>query len=113
MVHHDIEIRVRYPETDPGGFLHHSQYFVHFEMGRTELLRARGYTYRQMEADGNYFVVVKAEIRYIRPALYDDLLRLRTTVTNLTPARIEHEYHLYCGLDLLTEEERTIDCVDG
>gem|GEM_PF-473420 len=112
MVYHDTEIRVRYPETDPGGFVHHSHYFVYFEIGRTELLRARGYTYKEMEASGLFFVVVKAEVRYIRPALYDDLLRLRTTVTNITAARIEHEYHLYRGTELLTEAKLTLCCVD-
>lgn len=112
MVHHDLEIRVRYPETDPGGYVHHSQYFVYFEMGRTELLRDRGHTYREMEASGLFFVVAKVEVRYIRPALYDDLLRLRTTVTRVTAARIEHEYHLYRGTELLTEAKITLCCVD-
>ncbi len=112
MLQHEIEIRVRYPETDPGGFVHHSQYFVYFEMGRTEVLRSRGYTYRQMEADGHFFVVVKAEVRYIRPAVYDDLLRLRTTVTRVTAARIEHDYHLFRGEELLTEAKLTLCCVD-
>lgn len=113
MLQHEIEIRVRYPETDPGGFLHHSRYFVYFEIGRTEVLRSRGYTYRQMEADGTFFVVAKAEIRYIRPAVYDDLLRLRTTVMRVTAARIEHDYHLFRGDELLTEAKLTLCCVDG
>ena len=65
-----------------------------------------------MEADGHFFVVAKAEIRYIRPALYDDLLRLRTTVTRVTAARIEHEYHLFRDDVLLTEANLTLCCVD-
>lgn len=89
---HEIEIRVRYQETDPMGFLHHANYFTYFEIGRTELLRASGGSYRRMEESGLLAVVVHAECRYHRPARYDDLLRLRTRVMRVGPAKIEHEY---------------------
>jgi acyl-CoA thioester hydrolase len=98
---HTIEIRVRYCETDPMGFLHHARYLVYFEMGRTELLRASGGNYRKMEEDGCFIVVVKAECRYHRPARYDDLLRLHTKVTRVTAAKIEHEYRLFRDEELL------------
>src|SRR5688572_20440649 len=97
---HEIEIRVRYPEADPGGYVHHANYFVWFEMGRTELLRAQGRTYKDMEAAGLFIVVVKAECKYLRPARYDDVLRLRTTVTRVRAATVEHDYHLYRGEEL-------------
>lgn len=77
------------------GFLHHGHYFTFFEMGRTELLRAVGGNYRQMEADGLFVVVVKAECRYLRPARYDDVLRLETHVIRVSAAKIEHEYRLF------------------
>jgi acyl-CoA thioester hydrolase len=77
---HEIELRVRYKESDPMGFLHHANYFTYFELGRTELLRADGGNYRQMEEDGLRVIVVKAECRFRRPARYDDVLRLRTTI---------------------------------
>jgi len=109
---HEIEIRVRYPETDPGGYVHHANYFVYFEMGRTELLRASGYTYRQMEEEGAFVVVVRAECRYHRPARYDDVLRLHTQVTRLTTARIEHDYRLLRGDALLCEAHVVMCCVD-
>jgi acyl-CoA thioester hydrolase len=113
MLHeHEIEIRVRYPETDVGGYVHHSNYFTWFEIGRTELLRASGRTYRDMEAEGAFVVVVKIESRFHRPARYDDLLRLKTTVTRLTTARIEHDYHLYRGTDLIAEAHIVLCCVD-
>jgi len=89
---HEIEIRVRYQETDPMGLLHHANYFVYFEIGRTELLRASGGNYRRMEESGLLAVVVHAECRFRRPARYDDLLRLRTRVERVTAAKIEHEY---------------------
>jgi acyl-CoA thioester hydrolase len=98
---HEIELRVRYQETDPMGFLHHGYYFTYFEIGRTELLRASGGNYRKMEEEGLRIVVVRAECRFHRPARYDDLLRLRTTLSRVTPAKIEHEYRLFRGEELL------------
>ena len=92
---HEIELRVRYQETDPMGYLHHANYFAYFEIGRTELLRASGGNYRKMEEDGILVVVVKAECRFRRPARYDDLLRLRTTIVRVTQAKIEHQYELF------------------
>lgn len=108
----DIEFRVRYAETDQMGFVHHANYLVYFEMGRVELLRARGLSYRDLESQGYLLVVVKATVRYHKPARYDDVLRLRTTVTRVTAARIDHRYELYRGEELLAEGETTLACVD-
>jgi acyl-CoA thioester hydrolase len=110
--HHEIELRVRYQETDPMGFLHHANYFTYFEIGRTELLRAAGGNYRKMEEDGLFVVVVRAECRFHRPARYDDLLRLRTTVVRSGPAKIEHEYRLMRGEELLAVARVTLAIVD-
>ncbi len=91
---HQVEMRVRYQHADPMGLLHHANYFTYFEIGRTELLRASGGNYRRMEEEGIYAVVVKAECVYHKPARYDDLLSIRTTVKRITPAKIEHEYQV-------------------
>lgn len=109
---YEIELRVRYQETDPMGFLHHSCYFTYFEIGRTELLRASGGNYRKMEEEGMLVVVVRAECRFHRPARYDDLLRLRTTIVRITPAKIEHEYRLLRGEELLAVGHVTMAMVD-
>jgi acyl-CoA thioester hydrolase len=109
---HEIEFRVRYQETDPMGFLHHGYYFTYFEIGRTELLRAAGGNYRQMEEQGLLVVVVRAECRFHRPARYDDVLRLRTTVVRVTPAKIEHEYRLFRGEELLAVGNVTLAVID-
>lgn len=109
---HEIELRVRYQETDPMGLLHHAYYFTYFEIGRTELLRAAGGNYRQMEESGLLVVVVKAECRFHRPARYDDLLRLRTTVTRVTQAKIEHRYELFRDGELLATAQTTLAVVD-
>jgi acyl-CoA thioester hydrolase len=109
---HEIEIRVRYSETDRMGYLHHSNYFAYFEMGRTELLRAQGGNYRLMEEQGQFMVVVSIECRYRKPAHYDDVLTLLTRVARITPAKIEHEYRLSRGNELLTEAKSVLACVD-
>ena len=109
---HEIQLRVRYNETDPMGFVHHAHFLTYFEIGRTELLRASGGNYRQMEEDGLLVVVVKAECRYHRPARYDDLLTLRTVIARVTAAKIEHDYRLCRGDELLVEGHVTLAIVN-
>lgn len=109
---HEIEIRVRYKECDPMGFLHHANYLTFFEMGRTELFRANGGDYRKMEEDGLFVVVVKVDCHYHRPARYDDLLRLQSTIVRVTPAKIEHEYRAFRDNELLTVAHTTLAVVD-
>ncbi|NLX05035.1 MAG: acyl-CoA thioesterase [Phycisphaerae bacterium] len=110
-----IEFRVRYPEVDRMGVVHHSQYAVYFELGRTELLRAHGVSYREMEEMGSFFVVASLEIRYKAPARYDDVLLLETRTARMTRARIEHDYTLYHKDSgrLLAEGHTLLACVDG
>lgn len=99
----EIEIRVRYAETDAMGYLHHSRYFVYFEMGRTELLRQTGVSYRDMESRGLFYVVARLESKFRAPAHYDDVLTLVTWVEKITPVRVEHRYELMRGDKLLCE----------
>lgn len=110
----DIEIRVRYAEVDQMGVLHHSRYWEYFEMGRTELLRRGGVTYRDVEAAGVLLVMSKCSARFIAPARYDDLLVLTTTMTRMTTARIDHSYELRRADDetVLATAETTLACVD-
>lgn len=112
MTEHTIVIRVRYPETDPMGIVHHSRYFQYFEMGRVELLRAMGHSYADLEEAGVFFAVVKAEARYRAPARFDDELTLRTWITKQTSVRIDHAYELKRGDTLIAEATTTIACVD-
>ena len=64
MLEHTITIRVRYPEVDAMGYLHHSRFLQYFELGRVEMLRSQGVNYADLERQGVFFVVVKAEIRF-------------------------------------------------
>ena len=107
-----MEIRVRYCECDPMGVVHHTVYPVWFEMGRTELLRATGRNYRDMEEAGVFLAVVRMQVAYRRPARYDDLLRLETTLTSAGHVKIEHAYELYRDDELLCTGATTLACLD-
>lgn len=109
---HEIQIRVRYKETDGQGRVHHANYFVWFEMGRVEMLRAAGYDYRDLEADGTLLVVHKIAAQYVAPAFYDDLVTLKSRLIRITPARCEHEYELYRDETLLVKGSSVLACVD-
>lgn len=83
LVSHTTTFRVRYAETDAQGVAHHSAYIVWFEAGRTELLRSRGISYRELEALGYDIVVADLSVRYLAPARFDDLVRLETSLVEL------------------------------
>ena len=109
---HEISFRVRYAETDRMGLLHHANYIVYFEMGRTELLRQRGISYRDIEDSGHLLVVIEVGCKFKRPAYYDDLLTLRTTVERVTHVKIVHRYEVLRDGVLLAEGHSTLACVD-
>lgn len=112
LLSHEFEFRVRYKETDAQGRVHHANYFTWFEMGRVELLRAAGYSYREFEEQGIMLVVIDIQCQYKAPANYDDILRLKTTTVRSWGVRINHEYELRCGDMLLALGKSTIACVD-
>lgn len=107
-----LEVRVRYAECDPMGYLHHAKYFEYFEMARTELLRATGIRYRDMEERGFFFVVVRTECRFLRPARYDDELTIEVRLERMTRARIDHAYKIYRDGLALCEAMTTLACVN-
>jgi acyl-CoA thioester hydrolase len=109
---HEMTIRVRYAETDRMGLLHHANYFVYFEMGRTELARQRGLSYREIEDAGHYLVIIDIGCKFKRPAYYDDVLTLRTSVAKVTHVKIVHHYELLREGVLLAEGHSTLACVD-
>lgn len=112
MLSGEIQIRVRYAETDRMGLLHHANYLIYFEQARTELLRAAGVSYKDLEDQGYYLVIAKAEVRYKSPAHYDDVLTIRTTVVRTSPVRIEHKYEVFRDGAILCEGATTLACVN-
>lgn len=109
---HDIEIRVRYQETDAQGRVHHANYLKWFELGRVELLRASGHSYRELEDAGIFLVVAEASLTFHAPAVFDDLVTLRTTTVKAKGARIEHHYEVFRGSERLAAGTTTVACID-
>jgi acyl-CoA thioester hydrolase len=95
-------VRVRYAETDQMGVVYHANYFVWFEVGRTDLLRSAGWTYREMEADGVSLPVIEAQCDYKQPARYDDDLEIRTAGTLVSPVRVAFSYEVVRPTDSRT-----------
>lgn len=109
---HEIEFRVRYQETDAQGRVHHSNYANWFEIGRTELVRAGGRSYRDIEAAGVMLVVTDLRCQFFQGARYDDLIRLKTIVVKAKGVRIVNHYEVYTGDRLLAKGETTVAAVD-
>ncbi|MCH2133957.1 MAG: acyl-CoA thioesterase [Phycisphaerales bacterium] len=107
-----IDIRVRYAECDPMGVAHHTAYPVWLEIGRTELLRETGVTYRELEDAGVLLAVIDLSVAYKRPARYDDLLQLTTTWVDSGHVKIKHRYALHRQDELLVTAETTLACLD-
>lgn len=94
--HFDYFVRVGYADTDRMGFAHHARFLVYMESARTEMLRSLGDSYRGWEDRGVLLPVVHADIDYLKPALYDDVLRVRCSIGVLTRLRIRFDYRIDC-----------------
>jgi len=112
--HHSVicesRLRVRYAETDQMGVVYHSNHFIWFEIGRVELMRQLGFSYRDMEQnDGCFIAVVDARCRYKAPARYDDEVIVRTHLKNVRESVVHFGYELLRADDgaLLAEGETT------
>ena len=109
---HVCEIRVRYQETDGQRRVHHANYLNYFELGRVEMLRRAGISYKEFEDAGAMLVVTEMNIRYHNAAEFDDVLQLTTVITERRHVRIRHQYRLMRGDELIVEGDSTIACVD-
>lgn len=103
----ESKVRVRYAETDAMGIVYHANYYVWFEVGRGDFMRDYRMSYKQMEEMGVIMPVVETHCRYRVPACYDDLLTIKTTVKELSPAKVRFGYQVYRDQDgtLLAEGE--------
>ncbi|HDI52103.1 acyl-CoA thioesterase [candidate division KSB1 bacterium] len=95
MIDNCIEIRVRYADTDQMKVAYYSQYLIWFECGRTELLREIGYPYSRLEAEGIILPVIEAWCQYHKPARYDEVLTVRTTLPNLPRVKLRLDYQIF------------------
>ena len=109
-------LRVRYCECDPMGLAHHASYPVWLEIARTEMLRAGGMSYAELEADGLLLVVARLELRYRRPARYDDELDIEAVTDGVSPGgaavKLDHRFRILRGGELLTTASTTLVSVD-
>ena len=107
----ETKIRVRYAETDQMGFVYHSNYFQYFEVGRVEAIRELGYSYADMENEGIVMPVIEVQARYLQPALYDQLLTVKTILKEL-PAhhKIEFQQEITDVNDKLLTKAKVVLC---
>ncbi len=96
------EIRVRYAETDQMGYCYYGNYTQYFEIGRVETLRSLGVSYKFMEENGVMLPVKELRINYSKPALYDDLITIKTIIKKMPGILIEFDYEIYKNETLLT-----------
>ena len=100
---YETRFRVRYAETDQMGVVYHSNFVVWFEVGRVEMLRQLGFTYREMEKqDGTHIAVVDMRCRYKAPARYDDMVTIRTRLVNVRDSL------LHFGYEVVRDEDGTV-----
>src|SRR3990170_5920198 len=104
----EAQVRVRYAETDAMGVVHHANYFVWFELGRTEYTRAVGLPYREVEARGVRLVVIKASARFHAPARYDDVVVIRTAVSDVSKATLVFAYEARLPAGTLLVDGQTV-----
>jgi acyl-CoA thioester hydrolase len=113
MKNHQIQVRVRYSETDQMSVVYHGNYAQYFEMGRVEWLRNIGISYKWMEETGIMLPVVSLTMNYKKPARYDDELTVTTIFKNQTSVKIEFEYEIHnANQDLLTTGHSVLVFVD-
>jgi acyl-CoA thioester hydrolase len=113
MAPHIESIAVRYAETDKMGVAHHSSYLLWFELGRTGLLRAAGFSYRDLEAGGAMLPVLEYGARFYRGASYDDVLSIETTVTVIRSRTISFAYRVLRGTEVIADGFTRHVCVDA
>ncbi len=108
----DVPVRVRYADTDKMGIVYYGTYPQYFEIGRSEFMRAKGYTYRQFEEMGFHLVVTGIDIRYHNAATYDDLLNVRTSLAEVKSRGLTFHYEVFNDGVMVVEGHTQHICVN-
>jgi acyl-CoA thioester hydrolase len=95
MLRSESKIRVRYGETDQMGYVYYGNYPLYYEVARTEMIRELGWTYKKMEENGIAMPVASLNVKYLRPAFYDDLLTIKTVIKKMPEKRMHFEYEVF------------------
>lgn len=110
---HKSKIRIRYAETDQMGYVYYGNYATFFEVARVEALRSLNFSYNELEKSGIMLPVLELQIKYVKPAFYDDEIVIETTISEIPKARIKFEYKTYNQKgDLLNFGNTTLVFVD-
>jgi acyl-CoA thioester hydrolase len=104
----ETHVRVRYGETDQMGYVYYGTYAMYYEVGRVESLRQLGLSYKELEEMGVMMPVLENKSKYISPALYDDLLRIVTTIRVKPSVKITFEYEIFNGQNKLIHQGETL-----
>jgi acyl-CoA thioester hydrolase len=107
----EIPVRVRYADTDRMGIIYYGTYPVYFEIARTEFMRKKGFTYRELEEAGYHLVVVGMDLKYYNSATYDDLLIVKTSIPNWQSRGMTFHYEIYKDKSLIVEGHTKHICV--
>lgn len=114
MIHTKHSLRVRYGETDPMKYVYYGNYAEYFEVARVELFRELGMSYDEIENQGIWLPVSEFSIKYLKPALYDEILEIHTYIKKIPGVRIEFEYEIYNSSKLkITEAKTTLFFLDS
>ena len=109
----ETKLRVRYGETDQMGYVYYGNYPLYYEVARTEMIRKLGWPYKKIEENGIMLPVLSLNVKYIKPAFYDDELTIKTIIRKLPSARIEFEYEVYNeNNELINKGETSLVFVD-
>ena len=107
------EITVRYAETDAQGVVHHANYLVWFEEGRSDFLRQQGLNYTEFEKAGFFIVVAQAELKYKAPAFYEERLVIETTLSQIRAKVMKFNYRILDRQEVVRAEGQTVHMVVG
>ena len=114
MIHTTHSLRVRYAETDPMKYVYYGIYAEYLEVARVELFRTLGISYNEIENQGIWLPVSEYSIKYLRPALYDEIIEIHTFITQFPGVRVEFEYEIYnSSKQKITEAKTTLFFLDS
>jgi acyl-CoA thioester hydrolase len=108
----ETPVRVLYADTDQAGIVYYGTYPTYFEIGRSEYMRAQGFTYKEFEHTGHHLVVVGMEVRYHSTATYDDLLAIRTSIAELKSRGLTFRYEVYRDGSLVVDGTTRHVCIN-
>lgn len=114
MIHTTHSLRVRYAETDPMKYVYYGNYAAYFEVARVELFRELGMPYEAIEQRGIWLPVSQFSVKYLKPARYDQLLKIHTYIRKIPGVKIEFDYEIYNeSKEKITEAKTTLFFLDA